>query len=1033
MRFFKSLLTNFPLVNILFVVVVVMGALSYFTMPREQDPEINFNWVNITTVLRGASAEDVERLVTEPLEDALRNVQDIKFVSSNSRQSVSSLLVRFRDISERTFDKRVNDLRREIQNKANEELPDAADDPLVLEITSSNGFPTALVVVTGLADDENLRLQALTIKEDLERLSGVDKVLAFGLHDPEMHVEFDPQALAARGLNATAIADGLQRSFADVSAGKTRVTGGEWLIRVEGTTADPEQLAQFQLTVPGTTDQLIPLGDVASVRRGREEPERLVSLGDQPAVSLSVTKISYTNTLELIARIKAYIARKNETLANSGIVVHLADDQTVQTRQALGVMQVNALLGLFLVLLVCWLFLGFRIASMVTLGIAFSIAGAFWLLNITGNTLNISVLLGVVIVLGMLVDDAVVVVEAIYYRLQRGAEALDAAVDGLREVAGPVTAAVSTTIAAFLPLMLLPGILGKFMFVIPFVVTVGLAVSLIEAFWILPSHVIAGSQPVRNYRPDTHWRSRWTHKLRIKYTLALAFVMRRPAAMLAVAILLFLSAVFLVADKRVKVEFFIFDPIRLFYVNVDMPPDTPLQTTLRETEKVEQVVRQYLAPDEVREITSLAGIKFTEIEPLYGDQYGQIQVALQPSGDGRRGVAEIVESMRQAVESTPSNAQLSFLTLSGGPPTAAPISVKVRSDDFVVLREAADAVKQLVRDVPGTRDVVDNDVPGLPQLVLQVDQKAARRAGLDPAAVARLVRLHGDGEVVAFMRDRGEKVELRVRGQDTEYLDIESVLDAPLALPNGTVTQLRSLVSFTTSTGRSTIRHHNLRRAITIEADLDNSITDTVSANDELKAGWESIRHQFPEADLDFSGELDDIVESQDAMLGLFLLGLGLIYLIIAAQFRSYFQPFLILVTVPMAFTGVVFGLWLTGNPMSLYTLYGVIALTGIAVNSAIVLIDAANARIKAGMRPLHATVYAGRRRVVPIIMTTTTTIAGLFSLAVGLGGKSLIWGPVASSLVSGLAVASVMTLFVIPTLYRLFMMRHGRSPNKRA
>lgn len=1026
MRLLKSLLTNHPLVNILFTVVIAMGAMSYVTMPREQDPEINFNWVNVTTVLRGASAEDVEKLVTEPLEDALRNVQDIKFVSSNSRQSVSTLLVRFRDISERVFDKRINDLRREIQNKANEELPEAADDPLILEITSSNGFPTALVVVTGQADDENLRRQALTIKEDLERLTGVDQVLAFGLHDPEMHVELDPQALAARGLAASTIADSLARSFADISAGKARVVGGEWLVRVEGTTADPEQLAQFQLNIPGTTDQLVTLGDVATVKRGREEPERLVALGDQPAVSLSVTKISYTNTLELIGRIRQYIERKNETLTGSGIGVRLADDQTVQTRQALNIMQKNAGLGLTLVLLVCWLFLGFRIAAMVTLGIAFSVAGAFWLLNITGNTLNISVLLGIVIVLGMLVDDAVVVVEAIYYRLQRGAKALDAAIDALREVAGPVTAAVSTTVAAFLPLMLLPGIVGKFMFVIPFVVTVGLVVSLVEAFWILPSHVISSAKPVTKYRPDAHWRSRWTHKLRINYTLALTYVMRRPKRFLSVALLLFITAVGAVGAGAIRMEFFTFDAIRLFYVNVDMPPDTPLETTLRETRKVEQVVRQYVDAEEVREITSLAGIKFTDIEPLYGDQYGQIQVALQPGGNGSRSVAEIVESMRDAVESTPSNATLSFLTLSGGPPTAAPISVKVRSDDFDSLRKAADAVKDIVKAIPGTRDVVDNDVPGLPQLVLTVDQKAARRAGLDPAGVARLVRLYGDGEVVAFMRDRGEKVELRVRGQERQHQDILAVLDDPIALPNGDITQLRSLVNYSTSNGRSTIRHHNLRRAITVEADLDTQLNDTVSANNELKRGWEAIRDQHPGADLDYSGELDDIEESLDAMLGLFVLGLGLIYLIIATQFRSYFQPFLILATVPMAFTGVVFGLWMTGNPLSLYTLYGVIALTGIAVNSAIVLIDAANTRIKSGMRPLHATVYAARRRVVPIIMTTSTTIAGLFSLAVGLGGKSLVWGPVASSIVAGLGVASIMTLFVIPTLYRLFMKGHA-------
>jgi multidrug efflux pump subunit AcrB len=289
-----------------------------------------------------------------------------------------------------------------------------------------------------------------------------------------------------------------------------------------------------------------------------------------------------------------------------------------------------------------------------------------------------------------------------------------------------------------------------------------------------------------------------------------------------------------------------------------------------------------------------------------------------------------------------------------------------------------------------------------------------------------LLRLHVDGEIVAFMRDQGEKVELRVRGLRRGHEEIAAVLNDPIALPGGGITTFAALTRADTGKSRGLIRHYNLRRAITIEADLDEAVMDSVKANSLIDQGWAEIKTRYPTTDLVYSGALDDIQESLDAMLGLFLLGIGLIYLILATQFRSYFQPLLILSTVPMAFTGVVFGLLITGNPLSLYTLYGIIALTGIAVNSAIVLIDAANARIAAGMRPLHATVYAARRRVIPILMTTTTTIAGLFSLAVGLGGKSLLWGPVASSIVAGLTVATVLTLFIVPTLYRAFMRGHG-------
>ncbi len=1023
MSFMRTLLTNHPLVNILFGVVLVLGTLSYFQMPREQDPEINFNFVSINTILPGATAADVEELVTGPLEDALRNVQDIRFVSSSSRDNVSNILVRFRELSESEFDKRVTDLRREIQSKTNDELPDDVEDPYVLEITTSNGFPTASVVLLGQADDERLRRQAKLIKEEIERLKGVDRVQAFGFNEPELQVEVDPVRLAANGLTATDVADQLRESFRDVSAGKIDVDNEAWLVRVEGKTTDPEELSAF-LIAPRSNPQLkIPLDRVATVRRGRQEAQNAVSFQNRPAIFMSITKVGFTNTLELVDRVNAYVADKNLALADTGIELILSDDQTVQTRSALDVMQRNAGLGLILVLGVCWLFLGMRIAFFVTMGIGFSIAGTFWILNMMGSTLNVSVLLGIVIVLGMLVDDAVVVVEALYYRLQRGQEAVSAALDSLAEVGKPVTSAVLTSISAFAPLMLLPGILGDFMQVIPLVVTVGLLVSLLEAFWILPSHVISAAKAPVSYKETmTHWRGRWTHRLRTRYTRLLAYVFRRPVRFFVGSIAAFLLSIVAVQTELVKVEFFTFDPIRMFYVNVDMPPDAPLEETLAQTVRVEERIRTQFRDDEVRAVTSIAGVKFTDAEALFGDQYGQIQVSLLPRARDGRSVHEVVDAVSPIATSTPGDAEITFFELTGGPPAAKDISVKVRSDDFAELRAATEAVKRIVESIEGSNNVADNDVPGRYELTLDLDENAIREAGLTPGTVARLVRLHLDGEIIAFTRSGGEKVELRVRGPRRTVSDVRAILDDPVSLPGGGTTSLAALSTTSSSRSSGTVRHYQYRRSITVEADLTAETINTVAANNFIRDEWAKIRNDYPTSDLEFGGAFDDIQESLDSMLILLLFGLSLIYLILATQFRSYFQPFLILVTVPMAFIGVVFGLFITNNPLSLYTLYGVVALTGIAVNAAIVLIDAANSRIKAGMRPLHAIIYASRRRIVPILMTTLTTIAGLFSLATGLGGKSLLWGPVATSMVFGLFVATTMTLFLVPILFRTFM-----------
>lgn len=1026
MKLLERFITHHPLANIAFAVVLVMGAIAYATMPREQDPEINFNWLNVSTALPGASAEDVEAKITNPLEDALRNVQDVRWVISSSREGVSNILVRFREIDERTFDKRVNDVRREIQNKANAELPVEALDPDILEITTANGFPTAMVVLRGQADDEHLRFAARSVREDIERISGVDRVLALGFRDPELRVEFDPQQLAARGLNAVQLSDALRGWFRDVFAGKQDASDAEWLVRVAGAVPDVERLAGFEL--PLANGAAVRLDTLAEVRRISQRPRQLVGTEGQPAVLLSVTKIGGSNTLELVDRLRDYVERKNAVLAGTGLSLVLSDDQSIPTRDALAIMQDNALVGLILVLGVCWLFLGSRISTMVALGVVFSIAGTFILLDITGNSLNVSVLLGIVIVLGMLVDDAVVVVEAMYYRMQRGTEAVQAAVESLREVGLPVLAAVSTTMAAFLPLMLLPGILGKFMFVIPFVVTVGLAVSLIEAFWMLPAHVTAmGSKALSRSRSQA-WRERWTHALRVKYTRALIHVMRRPARYLSGAFALFLVTLGLIVlgaafnSGPVRFNFFAFDPIRLFYVNVDLPPTTPIEESIAHTLTVERIVRRHLREGEARSVVSMAGIKFTDVEPVYGDRYGQIAVSLNPATDDSRLIDEIIEGMRADIEGAPVPAQMSFFKLSGGPPTGKAISVKVRADDPAELSAAAEAVKRIIGGIEGARDISDDSSPGRSELKLEVDVAAAREAGLDPSAVARLVRLHVDGEVVADLRDRGEKVELRVQARPQRLDRIEALLAQPVALPGGGTTVLGALVTHETRISADLIKHWNFRRAITVEADLDLSVNNAVAAAQTLREQWETVRGAYPNADLDFSGQLDDINESLAAMGPLSLLGIGLIYLILAAQFRSYWQPLLILVTVPLALVGVTLGVVVSGNPVSLYTMYGAIALIGISVNGAIVLIDAANQRRAAGMRSLHAAIYAARRRVIAIAMTTGTTIAGLFSLAMGFAGESLLWGPVASAIVWGLAFSSVLTLFVVPVLYRQFM-----------
>lgn len=1010
---------NHVLTNLVFLLVLVAGVVAYLALPREQKPSINFNWVQISTVYPGASAEDVEQLVTAPLEDAVRQVKDIRFSSSTSGEGMSTILVRFEDTDERTYDKRIIDLRRVVQAKADRDLPEGAESPEFFELTTANMFPAAMILVSGAADDEVLRRNARAALEDLERIPGVENVAAFGLHKPELQVEYYPQHLRRIGATASDVADTVSAYFRDKVVGKIRQGDQQWLTRVIGTSSDPATIAGFPIvTSLGET----PLGSIARVSRGRAPPTHLVRYEGTPGVLLGVSKKHYTSSLVLIDHLNAYIAERNQVSRESGVRLVLLDDQTPRTRTALRTMEHNAGLGLVLVMLTVWAFLGGRMSFYIGVGIAFILAGVFVVIFVIGESLNISVFLGIVIALGMLVDDAVVVMEAIHYRLQRGLEHLAAVREALREVAAPVITSVLTTMAAFLPLMLTPGLLGRYMFVIPLVVTIALMISLIEAFWMLPVHATNVRLDARHPGKMQLFRQHVTRRLRLLYSRALVKVLRRPIRSLLAVLLFFAAAVGALATGLIRADFFADEPIRLFYVNVRMPPSTPLQETMRVLEEMDVKLKHHMRPGELRNTASTAGVIFTDRGLVSGDHYGYLVVSLKPQTEELRSVDEVVEAVRADVEDTAGPDRISFLKVTGGPPVTKPINVKVRGDDIDELRRAIAALEAVLEDIPGVKDIGNDDVTGKLQLQLHLDGDAIKRAGLSPTTVSRIISLLFDGEIVADMRDRGEKLEVRVRARRAADADIDAVLKQPLTLPGGGETALGQLVKLEKNMGQVTIRHYKFRRAITVEADIDKAVTDTVAVNRAFKAEWERLRPRFPGVDLDFGGVFEDIQQGLQALAVLFLLGVGLIYVILGTQFNSYWQPFIILATVPMAFTGVLYGLLVSNNPLSLYTLYGVVALTGIAVNAAIVLITAANDRIAQGMSVLHATVYAARRRLIPILITSLTTIAGLFSLATGLAGRSLVWGPLASSIVWGLAFSTLLTLFLTPLLYNALM-----------
>ena len=1022
-----SVFRSHRLADLILVVVLLLGVWAYHAMPRAQYPEVELNWVAVAVVWPGASARDVEREIAAPLEAAARRVSDVRFVAATSRDHVATLLVRFHEIDHNRFERRLAALDREIR-QVSADFPKESRPPQIIELTSSNFFPTAMVVVSGgaahSAADGRVCDLAEATRDKLEKLPGVGRIWSYGLRNRELAVNFDPAALEQHGVSLEALTRAVAEQTRSLPAGMADMSGRRYAMRVEGLNANPDFLAE--LPILGADGRMVRIGELAQVATGIAPARERVSLNGKPAVLLSVIKRENVNTLALTDSVHALVRDTNQAFGTP--VLTLLDDQSATTREAIGVMEANAVFGMIVVLAVTWFFLGHRLALLTSLGVPFALAGMFLALHLMGQTLNVSVLLGVAIVLGIPLDDAVVVAEAIRLRLAAGMDRGAAVSAALKEVARPVTASIFATCLAFAPLLFLPGLMGRFMFVTPLAVIVTLLCSMAASLWILPRHAVSwgGSET------GGGWREKFAQGLRRRYGKSLLWTMRHPVPVFVLFTSVFLLAGAALTLEWVKPRWFASDPLRVFNVNVQMQPASNLETTLAATHALEKAAQRIARPGELNATLAMAGLQFTPSEMVIGEQMGQVTISLAPESASGRSVADYVAALRPVVSAAALKAgaeNVSVQVLSADLPMLSSLSLRLTGAPLDRLVEAARDLRLKLAENPGFNDMNDDAGFSQPRLTLKVDAPAAARAGLDPFKLAALVRLHFEGVAVGKVNDGDKSLDVVVRGQPMSQAEVQRWLAKPWRLPDGRSVDPAELFTVTMESTPGELRRVNGERAITLHAGFDQDKITARQAVAAVDVAWAKIAPRYADVSLQQGGELDDVKASLHDLIAFMLLGLVLMYALLAVQFGRLVLPLVILATTPMALAGVVLGLLVSGLPITLYTLYGCVALSGVAVNASIVLVSAGEDRLARAQPPLAAAFYAGRRRLVPILITTLTVIGGLVSLAFGWGGNSLLWGPLASSIIWGLAVATPLTLFVTPLMHGWLMRKRLASP----
>ena len=1046
------------LVNMIFLILVVLGVGLYRGMPREFFPNANLNEALVMVVYPGASAREVELQITNKIEEAVAEVDGIDDVTSISQQSIAVVDLMIEEGIDQ--DKFMLDLQAAVNNIG--DLPEDAEDPTYLQLDASVVQPVGFVAIGGDVDEAVLLEVAEDVKKEIMDVRGVKKVDVDGIRETEVHVDVDPDLLDHYHTSLGEIIAALGAHNLDLPGGYSELGKREYSLRVLGKYRTLDEIAATVLA-RGGPESTLRLSQVATVTMAPEERRSSNWLNGDRAGNLTVYKKVDGNAISIMEKVHAIVARYNETLP---IPVHMEvrNDSSELIKERLGIMTENAWLTGILVGLVLFFFLGWTNAVLVLIGIPFTFLAGFLFMSVAGMSINMLTLFALIMALGMIVDDAIVVVDNIQRHLELGFPPRMAVIRGTQEVMGPVISAVLTTVAGFLPLLLMTGMIGKFMSAIPKTVSFALLASLIEAILILPSHsfelnswygairrrlglkrkiaadgeaidpvltgemerkaivrALAASEPAERQDADglrggykVKPKNRLQRVLERVYRRQLVFTLRhRYWAVVSVILLAVLAAGLL---KKVPVEMFAaedFDAITLFF---ELPAGTPLADTERRATQVEAIVREVVKPEELKGIVSSVGYQIVNYQYIRGAQRAELDLDLVSAADRDRSDTQLMALLRERLSREPGFVNLTLERPQSGPPTGKPVEIHVLGPRFEVLEELGAQVRGALEGVSGVVDVADDFDRSNLEYLVEVDEDRCAAQGLSSGTVARTLSAAFQGfTATTFTDPDGEDRDVVVRLAAPYQADLGTLERLTVPSPRGLV-PVTALADFRKDRNFTVIRHFDRERAITITADVAGGQTST-AVNKIVQARFGNFALDHPGYRLDFGGEFERTAESFRSLFLLVPVALLAIFMILATQFNSVIQPFIVLFTVPFSFIGVVIGLLVMGYHFTIPAMTGIISLMGLVVNNSLVMVDFINKSRLRGVGRWFSIARSGVTRMRPILLTTVTTIVGLSSLTVASTGASKIMVPMAVSMIWGLAFATVLTLFLIPAL----------------
>ncbi len=1001
------------LVNLISIGIMLLGLFAAYEINREAFPNVNLDQIQIGVTYPGATPEEVERLVITPIEQEIKALNGIdKMISVSFPGSGTITLDLDPDATNR--DRITSDVQLAVDRA---DLPDDLPrQPYVLEIDGTV-FPVIRLAISAPLEPVELKRLGDMIEQDLLNLEGVAMVQTPGDRKAELRIVVDPEKMHRHRVSIAEVSELLRNWNINAPVGELDTPDGQKALRIVGEFRDPRDVADLVLRANERGDTLR-LGDIANVEESLAEPRVLYNVSGETALSMIILKRSDADIIDVVDTLRGYLDRVPQIYGEQ-VHIETFEDFSRFTRMRLEVLTNNGAVGILLVFLSLFMFLRPSVAITTTWGLPIVFFGGLYILYLSGVTLNLISMLGFIMVLGMMVDDAIIIGENITYHMERGLKPLDAAVKGAMELLGPVTTTVATTIVAFLPMLFMSGIIGKFIVAIPAVVILMLFLSLLESFFILPSHVAH----VANPRKQVSERA-WLVALENGYARLLKIAIKLRWLTIVISIAMLAGSIWL-AQNRMSFQLFPPAGVDQYVLRITAPSGITLEQMQQRLLEVDRKVRAALEPDYLEATIITTGqIAMDAGDPLTqrGSRYGQIRVLYTPAVS--RPEHDAMDDMHRLAREIPPlfpGLEIAFTEIKGGPPTGRPLEVEISGNDSAISEQAARRLMAFLEQVDGVTSVESGLQRGDDELHIVLDRELAAYAGVNLATAANHLRAAVDGLVVSTLRRGTEEVDVTIRFPNYGKEQLERI--SALEIPNqrGGLVPLERIARFEQHPGYSTVRHKAGVRVVTVTANIDTDRLTSVAINRivmDAEPQW--LGDLAQKVTVNYGGEEEKNQESVRDLMFSFLFAIVGIFFILAIQFNSLGYPLIVLLAIPFGAIGIIVSFYLHDllwkpMPLSFFALMGMVALSGVVVNSALVLLVFVQRAIEQGMEWREAIIQAGRRRLRAVILTAATTVLGLLPTAYGWGGMDPFVSPMALALSSGLAFATLITLLAIP------------------